>query len=44
MAGFDENDNPMGENECPACPEGCNSCTRDADCECYDHGNTYETA
>jgi len=28
-------------NECRACPDGCNDCTKDADCECYEHGTTY---
>lgn len=27
----------MRESTCLACPKGCRSCTKDQDCECYDH-------
>lgn len=29
------------ESTCRACPPGCNDCTKDQDCECYEHGTTY---
>jgi hypothetical protein len=26
-------------NDCRACPDGCGSCLKDQDCECYEHQN-----
>lgn len=33
----------MKKSTCRACPteQPCGSCTKDQDCECYEHGNVY---